>query len=640
MATAASSVRGRAAAVERADRIWRVVLKPPPRLTLSEWADTYRVLSPEAAAEPGRWRTSRVPYLRGIMDTISEFAVRRVVWVAASQVGKTEVINNFAGYAIHHDPGPMLVVNYSVTVAEAWSKDRFAPMVRDTPELRERIGDPRSRDSGNTILHKVFPGGHITCVGANSAASLSSRPIRYLLFDEVDRYPPSAGSEGDPVKLGEQRTRTFRWSKKVLEISSPGLEESSRIMRSFKLSDQRYYFVPCPHCDHYQVLDWDHVEWETSQAPESEEREHHPETAAYRCDNCAVLIEDVDKFDMLVNGEWRPTNPEGAYPGFHISALYSPWVSWPELATEFLEVKDDRDELQTFVNLQLGEPFAEVGGKVTTDELEGRRESWPADVPTGVGVLTAGVDVQDDRLELAIKGWGHREESWLIAHHRIYGDPKETAVWNQLDYYLTRPYSHASGKTLRVLVTCVDSGHLTTEVYRFVAPRQKRGVHATKGLDQRASEPLKRTQRKNKYGVNLWSIGTEAFKDIVFARLQLELPGPGYMHFCEGTPSVAPGETGSSAGGADAEYFKQFGAEIRERKKVAGRIVRRYRQLSGRANEAIDLEVLALVALHIAGNAVRETLGERAALVSASGDEPATPKPPRRKSRIRSRGIG
>lgn len=587
----------------RALDAYRGVMVRPPRETLSEWADTNRILSPEASAEAGPWRTDRVPYLREIMDTLSDPLVRKVVWVAASQVSKTEVVNNFVGFSMDRHPGPILVVQPTLNIAKAWSKDRLAPMIRDTECLRHKVKDPRTRDSGNTTLHKTFPGGRLTIVGANSPSDLAGRPIRDVLLDEVDRYPRSAGSEGDPVTLAIQRSRTF-WNRKVFMVSSPGDLISSRIWPEFIASDQRRLFVPCPHCDHSQMLEWKNVKWESEEVDGN--KVHRFDTAAYVCEGCGGFIEEMEKGRMLASEDWRPQNPEGRWPGFHLSALYSPWVTWAELAEMWIDAQRDRDELKTFINLQLGEPWEERDQDVQIGQLEGRAETYPAEVPNGVGALTASVDVQEDRLEVKVKGYGAREESWLITHERLYGDPEQEDVWAELRHILKRKYRHESGRDLMIRATMIDSGYLSKRVYRFVRGYEREGFYASKGGDSRLREPLSRATRKNRDGVKPWSIDTHAFKTIVFRRLRAtasataEREGPGYMHFCRPTKT-----------GADAEYFAQFGAEVPRLIKQGRRFARVFQQIRDR-NEAIDLEVYALAALYSLGDRFVRGLGELA----------------------------
>ena len=621
---AAAESRARAYGIAAAEM--RARLRPPVRMTISEWADRYRMLSPESSPEPGPWRTNRVPYLREIMDTLGDPLVRRVCWVAASQVGKTEVVNNYVGRSIDQNPGPILVVQPTLHMAEIWSKDRFTPMIRDTARLRAKIADPRARDSGNTMLHKTFTGGRLSIVGANSPSGLASRPIRDALFDEVDRYPSSVGSEGDPIALGEQRTRNF-WNRKVFYVSSPGDLETSRIWQEWEASDMRRYFVPCPHCEHRQVLEWKNVKWETEEV--EGEALHRPGTAVYVCANCGAIIEEVDKRRMLELGEWCATNPDGRFPGFHLSALYSPWVTWAELAALWLEKKRSPEELKTFINLQLGEPWEERDQAFEPGDLASRAEKYPEEIPHGVGVLTAFIDVQADRLELSIRGWGEREESWLIGHHRIYGDPEQDELWTELEHHLARAYVHESGAKLRIRVAMIDSGYLPHRVHRFVRGRELRGVYSAKGSDSRLRETLSRATRKNRDRVKPWTVDAHHFKAILFRRLRLtagsvEPGGPGYMHFCVPTRT-----------GADAEYFAQFAAEQLRLVRQGRRFRKVFKQVRAR-NESIDLEAGNIAALYTMGDGVVKRLGEMARRVS-EGRSAGLAVP--RGRRIRSRGV-
>lgn len=576
-------------------------LKPRPRLALSAWADEYRYLSPESAAEPGRWRTARVPYLREIMDTITDAQVERVVLQKGAQLGFTEgVVGNAVGYYIHQDPAPILVVQPSVDpMAKAWSKDRLAPMVRDTPCLRVLVSDPRSRDSANTTLHKVFPGGHITCVGANSAAGLATRPIRILLFDEVDRYPPSAGTEGDPVDLGVKRSVTY-WNRKIVLGSTPGHEETSRIAPAFGESDQRYYFVPCPHCERMQWLRWrDKAKQYRLIFQRTPDGDVVPGSAHYQCEHCDELIEESHKGWMLARGEWRARYPGRPVVGFHLSQLYSPWVSWEEIAQEFVDAQGNPERMKVWVNTVLAETWQGQGERIEQGSLLSRREPYPAELPAGVGLLTAAIDVQVDRLELAVKGWGAGQESWLIAHHRIPGAPHDLETWKRAEVLITKAYRHELGAALHVSACAVDSGYETDAVYAFVRPRQRRRFFAVKGISERGRPILGRpAKRPNRAGVRVWPIGTDTAKDVVFGRLRLTDPGPGYMHFPP--PQVD---------GADDDYLTQFTHERRTVRYVKGFPVRVYEPVrKSAAVEAIDLEVYNLAALHFLGPAVTEYL--------------------------------
>lgn len=600
--------------------IFRTVLAPPPRLTVSEWADRYRMLSSEASAEPGKWRTERAPYQRGILDAFSDPMIEHVVVMSAAQVGKTEIINNIVGFFIDQDPSPILVIQPTLEMAEAWSKDRLAPMLRDTPRLRGKVAPARARDSGNTLLHKNFPGGNLTVVGANSPSSLASRPKRVVLGDERDRYPPSAGTEGNPWALGVKRTSTF-WNRKLGEFSTPTLKGFSEIEAAFERSDRRRYHVPCPDCGHFQVLRWAQLKWESGK----------PETAAYCCEGCGTLIDEAQKGRMLAGGIWLAENPGARIAGFHLNALYSPWARWEELVCEFLASRGNAERMKVFTNTVLGETWEEEGEQVGVGNLkaDGRRDDYEAGtVPVGVGLLTAGVDVQGDRLELKVKGWGKGEESWLILWVQIWGDPGRDEVWKELEGYLSRTYPHTSGAQLHISAVCIDSGgHHTEQVYRFVKGRQGRGVWAVKGANQPGRPIWGRPGKMNKHGARLVTIGTDTAKDLIFSRLKLREPGPGFMHL----PLWA-----------DDEYLAQLTAEKVVTRYSRGRPFRRYEKVRPR-NEALDLEVYALAALLSLGPVTLQSLGrfvdelgEAATREDEDGEdggelEPPAPPPPPRK---------
>lgn len=359
------------------------------------------MLSRESSAEHGKWRTDRAPYLREVMDAFSDPFIEEVWGQWGSQLGKTEVLNNVVGFYMDQEPAPMLVVQPNVEpMAKAWSLDRLAPMIRDTPRLRDRVRSPRTRDSGNTILHKVFDGGHLTICGANSAAGLAMRPIRIALFDEIDRFPPTAGSEGDPVKLGIKRTATF-WNRKIGGFSSPTRKGFSRIEQAMASTDKRFYYVPCPDCGHRQQLVWEQLKWESGK----------PETARYECRQCHALIDESQKQRMLEGGRWERTNLSATKVGFYLNGLYSPWRRWAEMARDFLEAKGSAETLMVFVNTELGELWEEKGEQFDATSLSGRREEYGEgiEVPDGVTVVTAGIDIQADRIEVEVRGWGDRK---------------------------------------------------------------------------------------------------------------------------------------------------------------------------------------------------------------------------------------
>jgi phage terminase large subunit GpA-like protein len=514
------------------------------------------------------------------MDAVSDPAVREV-WVQKSaQVGWTEILNNVIGFHVDQDPAPILLVQPTLELAEAWSKDRLAPMLRDTPALRGKIADARARDSGNTLLHKTFAGGRLTVAGANSPAGLASRPIRVVLFDEVDRFPTSAGTEGDPISLGIKRTRTF-WNRKVLAGSTPTIKGSSRIEVGFEQSDQRYYFVPCPECGEFQRLIWAQVRW-----PEG-----RPHEAVYVCQHCAAEIHEGQKSEMLARGEWRSSRPFTGAAGFHISELYSPWSTWADMADGFLKAKRLPETLQTWINTALAETWEDAGEKIEASGLAGRVESYTANsLPPGVLLLTAGTDVQDDRLEVVVWGWGTDEEAWRVEHIVLRGDPGGQSLWKEHDDLLRRRWRTDDGRELVIEACAVDSGgHFTEQVYRYCAARKRFRVWAIKGVAGPGRLAWPKKASKAKVG-QVWPIGVDTAKDVLYQRLRRVMePGPGYIHFDATT---------------DHEWLDQLTSETVVHRVSQGRRVRLWRpRQTGIRQEGLDCTVYAWCALQGRGGA-------------------------------------
>ena len=413
-------------------RAWRDGLTPDPLLTVSEWADRYRVLSQRASSEPGRWRTERTPYLKEIMDCLSPVSpFQRVVFMKGAQVGATESGNCWIGYVIHQAPGPMMAVAPTVELAKRNSKQRLDPLIEESEVLRERVRERRSRDSGNTVLSKEFPGGVLILTGANSAVGLRSMPARYLFLDEVDGYPGDVEGEGDPILLAERRSATFQ-RRKILLVSTPKTKGLSRIEREYGQSDQRRYFVPCPHCHEQQTLELQNLRW-----PEGQPRE-----AEYACAGCGNLIGERHKTWMLERGEWRPAaQGDGRTAGFHLSSLYSPvgWFSWADAAEMYEQARKAPDLMKGFVNTVLGLPFEEEAEAPEWQRLYERRETYRIGMVPAAGLfLSAGVDVQKDRLEVEIVAWGRGKESWSVDYRVIEGDTARAEVWAKLDALLDR----------------------------------------------------------------------------------------------------------------------------------------------------------------------------------------------------------
>lgn len=508
------------------------------------------------------------------MDAFNDPDVTQIIVMSSAQVGKTEILNNVVGFHIDQDPSPILIVQPTLDMAQTWSKDRLAPMLRDTPTLAGKIKDPRSRDSGNTTLHKSFSGGHVTACGANSPSSLASRPIRVVLCDEVDRYPISAGSEGDPVTLARKRAATF-WNRKFAMFSTPTNKGASRIEASYEESDKRKFFIPCKDCGEYQELKWSNVQWS----------EGDPLTAKYICPDCGSIWDDADRVRAIKRGEWRATAPFKGIAGFHLSALYSPWTMLHEGVADFLEARKQPATLRVWVNTYLGETWEEQGEAVDDYAISQRVEDWGDKVPAEVVLLTAGVDVQDDRLEVEIVGWGKDEESWSLVYKTIYGDPSSPNVWHDLDNLLINTQlENENGIQLPIRCTCIDTGgHHTSSVYSYVRPREGRRIFGIKGIGG-ASKPIVGRPSKNNIGkVHLFPIGVDTAKDLLFSRLRITDAGAGYCHFPEGRSD---------------EYFKQLTAEKIVTRYHKGFARREYVKTRPR-NEALDVRVYAMAALYI-----------------------------------------
>lgn len=581
-------------------------MRPPPKLTVSQWADKYRRLSSESSAEPGRWRTDRAPYLRDIMDAVNDPRVLEIYCQKSAQVGWTETLNNVAGYFADQDPSPVLMVLPSVELGEAWSKDRLAPMIRDTPVLRGKIADARSRDSGNTVLHKRFPGGNLTISGANSPAGLASRPKRVILLDEVDKYPASAGKSGDPIKLAKKRAANF-WNRKVLGGSTPTIKGESRIETAFETSDQRYYYVPCPHCDEFQRLVWAQVRW-----PEG-----RPQDAFYSCKHCGTQIDEAYKEEMLARGEWRATRPFTGIAGFHISELYSPWSTWARMALEFVQASKLPEQLQTFINESLGETWVDQSATPEAEGLLARRESYTAaSLPPGVLLITMGTDVQDDRIESTIYGWGAEEEAWRIEHIVLRGDPGSSALWREHDDHLRRRFPTDDGRQLVIEACAVDSGgHFTEHVYRYCAKRKRFRVWAIKGKEGvgRLAWP-KQASRGKTLRADVWVIGVDTIKDVLYGRLnKVTMPGPGYTHFDAGTTQ---------------EWLDQLSSEVVVYKPKLGKKIRIFKPKTTEiSQEGLDTSVYAYAAMTGRGGAA--LLNARAAVQAKAKESAEKPAPQR-----------
>jgi phage terminase large subunit GpA-like protein len=587
-----------AAEIERA---WREGLTPDPLLTVSEWSDRHRMLSSKASAEPGRWRTSRTPYLKAIMDCLSPTSpVERVAFMKAAQLGATEMGSNWIGYVIHHAPGPMMAVWPTVDMAKRNSKQRIDPLIEESAALSELIAPARSRDSGNTILAKEFRGGVLVMTGANSAVGLRSMPVRYLFLDEVDGYPIDVEGEGDAISLAEARTRTFA-RRKIFIVSTPTISGASAIEREYEASDQRRYFVPCPHCAHRQWMRFEHLRWEKGQ----------PETAAYVCESCDEPIAEHHKTWMLEHGEWRAmvTNGAGKTAGFHLSSLYSPvgWRSWRDIAAAWESAVSKESgsaaAIKTFKNTELGETWVEEGEAPDWQRLVERREDYRIGaVPNGGLLLVGGADVQKDRIEASIWAFGRGKESWLVEHRVLMGDTARDAVWKRLAELVAQTWTHESGAALPLARFALDTGFATQEAYTFVRACGDPRVMPVKGVARGAAligtptaVDISQGGKKLRRGIKVFSVA------VGIAKLEF------YNNLRKAADVLEDGVTTTFPAGfvhlpkIDAEFIQQLCAEqLITRRDRNGFAIREWQKMRER-NEALDCYVYARAAASAAG---------------------------------------
>lgn len=523
--------------------------KPPEDLTVAEWADRHRRLSPENSAEAGPWRTSRTPYLREPMEAFTDPKVRKIVMVAASQVGKSELELNIIAYIIDQDPGSILFVQPTLDDARKFSRLRIAPMIRDSKTLKAKVSDIKAKDSGNTILQKSFPGGMLTITGSNSASALASTPARYILGDERDRWAISAGTEGDPWALAEARQATF-YNAKAVEVSTPTIKGASNIENSYYQGTQERWCHRCPECGEYGEIIFDRIHFNhtvTKVRGKKVYKINGPITWA--CPNCGCISpEDVMRRQPA---KWIAENPAAYADGvrsFWLNAFSSPWTPWEKIVLKFLQAKNDPQKLKVVYNTLLGELWEDRGGIADEDTMLARREDYgtnadgsPVELPEGVLVLTCGVDTQDNRLEYEVVGHGHYGETWGIKKGYIMGKPDTDEVWQQLDDVIGHVYRFKdSVRGLRISITCVDSGgHYTQEVYARCRARKNSRVFAIKGKGGDGipfvTPPSKVAIKDNKR-ITCWlyTLGVDAGKETIMSSIRVQEPGAKYCHFPRG----------------------------------------------------------------------------------------------------------
>jgi len=589
-------------------------LAPRPPLLIDEWSDQYRILPEMSAHEAGLWRTDRFPFLRRIMQLLSpSHPCQQIVVMKGAQLGFTECAVNYMFYTIDYSPAPMLYVQKTLVDVEVFVKQRVEPSLDEMPDLATRVGtQSRGRKTGDTAKVKTFPGGMIRFGGANSAASLRSMPIERLLLDEEDSYEQDIQEEGSPSELAIRRTANFP-KRKIYRLSTPTIKETSVIEPLYEQGTKERYYVPCPHCGNMDYIRWSNIKWENDD----------PATACLVCEKCGVLIEERHKTAMLLHGEWRAENPDAKYPSFHISSLYSPYgfYKWNQAVDLYLRAVRQHDNtlLKTFVNTVLGETWSESGRIIKASILEERKEDYGADVPEGVLILTAATDVQKDRLETEVIGWGRGMESWGIEYAVFRGDTEKPDVWIQLDQFLNRGWRTKVGSVMPIAITAIDSGFLTKTVYEFCRIRQHRNIFPVKGDEGWGHGYIDRPMRMNKYGVWPFRAFVDEIKNKLYSYFQIKESGPGLCHW-------------PKKDCYDKAYFNQLTSEFLDRKWTAGRYRLKWILPQGRRNEALDVRCLNVAALHILNPQFDSLqMPEQQIAIQRQG--------PRRRRRVMSRGI-
>ena len=536
-----------AARLNKAMRKVLAGMTPPDDLTVTQWAEAKRRLSAESAAEPGPWRTERTPYLREPMDAFTDPKVRHIVMVAASQVGKSEFLNNCIGYIIDEDPGSILFIHPTTIDAQEYSKLRIAPMLRDSPALRQKIAAPKSRDSHNTILQKAYPGGILTMCGSTEAHALASKPIRYVFGDERDRWATSAGNEGDPWDLAMARQTTF-YNAKAVEVSTTTIKNASAIEAAYYTGTMERWNSKCPHCGEYHEIRWSDIRFEYDEIIVSHKKTYKVKKVYYTCPGCGCISTEAEM--KRAPAKWIAENPEAYGQGtrsFWLNAFVSQWASWESIVLKYLNALGSTKKMQVVFNTCFGEPWEDRGDIEDEDSLLARREDYgkdkngePVELPPGVLVLTAGVDTQDDRMEYEIVGHGFFGETWGIEKGIVMGRPDDDATWNKLDEVVfDRVMRFENGVGLRVSMSFVDEGgHFTQSVRAQCNARISKKVFCIKGMPGQ-DKPYISPPKKQKIFVNQIAVGTcwqyqlgvDSGKEIIMDNLRVQTPGQKYCHF-------------------------------------------------------------------------------------------------------------
>lgn len=582
---------------------------PRVRVPVVEWIEReYPITKDSGAATPGKYRFDAVPWWRAVVERFADDTTREVIVAKSSQVGYTELLIAFLAWCMDQDPSSMLMIQPTVEMAEAWSKERLAPVLLEAPALRGLLRSETrgmARSSDDTLRRKAFPGGWLAIIGANSPASLASRPVRRVVGDELDRWPVSAGSEGSPLSLAAKRSITY-WNRKKIAGGTPTEEGGSATWASLEASDWNEWHVPCWHCEFLQPLRWKddagayHLVCDRDAAGRL-----IPESAQYRCVECAALIDERYKAAMNAAGQLVARHPGRDVFGFHVWSAYSPWMTWADIIREFEASRGSEPDLRVFVNTILGLPFAPAAEKIDPSALQARAEPMP-EPPPEVGLLTAGVDVQADRLEYVVCGWGEREAACVLEYEIVEGDPGQPATWEALTQKLVAPRGD-----LRITAVAADTGYRPEVVWAWADRRLPFRVFCTKGqpgrgrlILQKPGAVTRKSQRRP------WLLGVDTAKDSLAARLRSKVPGPQSVRFAETLPP---------------EFFDHLTAEKLTTKYVGNRPTRVWELIAGRRNEGLDGTIGALAALHGLGTAVVGQLAAYVARRAAAKAQPVAP---------------
>lgn len=576
--------------MKTARELWQYIskngLKPLPKTSVSQWADNYRMLSSGISAEPGKWKTSRAPYQKDIMNAFTEPGIHRVVVKSSSQIGKSDMMNNVIGRFAHLDPCAIMMIQPTIDMAQDYSKTRIAPMIRDTKVLNNLFYDVKSRDANNTILSKVFPGGRLIMCGANSPAGLASRPIRILLADEVDRFPDSAGTEGDPVDLAAKRMTTF-WNSCMGLFSTPTNEGTSRIDEEYLAGTQEEWQHKCPNCGEYHLLrhiDMT-VDYKEIKTP-SGKKTVIVNDVKWRCPHCGFSFSEKEM--KQTPQKYISRNKDALKNGirsFFVNGFTSPWMTWSKIMREWLEAKGDPEREKVITNTVFGESYKQKGAFEDEQIFLRRRESYGAELPNGVLLLTAAIDTQDNRLEYEVVGWGKEEECWGIRKGIVLGAPNQARTWKEIDNILDKTYQFADGKGLKVVRTFIDSGgHYTSDVYNYCQKNFHKQRFAIKGRGGPGIPLIYKIAKANNAKAPLILLGVDDGKQQIMDRLSINSPGPLYFHFPqdEGIKEL-------SNRGYDDLYFKGIISEHKKVYKRNGVLREVWETTKNVRNEPLDL---------------------------------------------------